>query len=200
MAHVIRRWMLLWGAVAVVAGLLFGPSSTGAAEAAPATPAVDIVAGAWQHHKVTFSYYGITSLYTCDGLEGHVRQILLHLGARKDVKVYASGCPGPFNAPSRSAWVDADFYTLAPAADADESDTVKAHWTPLEVTARRPNFMGEGDCELIQGMKDLITKNFSLRAIEYRTNCVPHELWMDSYAVKGQALTAVPLKSNAVKG
>src|SRR6202048_3069493 len=161
MPHVIQRRMLFWGAVAVLGGLSFGSPSSGAAEATAATPPVDVVTGAWQHHKVTFSYYGITSLYTCDGLEGHVRQILLHLGARRDVKVYASGCPGPFNAPSRSAWVDAGFYTLRPAADADASDTVKARWTPLEVTARRPYFMGEGDCELIQGMKDLITKNFS---------------------------------------
>jgi hypothetical protein len=51
--------------------------------------------------------------------------------------------------------------------------------------------MGDGDCELIQGMKDLIIKNFSLRDIEYRTSCVPHEVSMDAYAVKGQALRAV---------
>jgi hypothetical protein len=200
MPNVIQRWMLLWGAVAVLAGLSCGSPSSAAAEATTASPPADIVTGTWQPHKVTFSYYGITSLYTCDGLEDRVRQILLHLGARRDVKVYASGCPGPFNTPSHSAWVDADFYSLAPAADADASDTVKARWAPMEVTARRPNFMGDGDCELMQGMKDLITKNFSLRGIEYRTNCVPHELWMDSYAVKGQALTAVPLKANAAKG
>jgi hypothetical protein len=177
----------------------------GAAEAAAATPPsdtapADVVTGVWQHHKVTFSYFGITSLFTCDGLEDHVRQILLHLGARRDAKVRASGCPGPYNAPSHSAWVDADFYSLAPAADAKGADTVKASWTPLEVTARRPDFMGDGDCELIQAMKDLIIKNFALRDVEYRANCVPHEQWMDSFAVKGQALRAVPLKSNALKG
>jgi hypothetical protein len=198
MQHAVRQWMLLWGAVAVLGGLsCASPSSAADATAAPPT---DIVAGAWQHHKVTFSYYGITSLFTCDGLEDHVRQILLLLGARKDAKVHASGCPGPFNAPSHSAWVDADFYALAPAADANGSDAVMARWTPVEVTARHPDFMGDGDCELIQGMKDFITKNFSLRDIDYRTNCVPHELWMDSYAVKGQALRAVPLKSSAMKG
>jgi len=190
--------MLVCGAV--LGGLSCGPSSSSAADATTAAPSSDIVTGAWQQHKVTFSYYGITSLFTCDGLEDHVRQILLHLGARGDAKVRASGCPGPFNAPSHTAWVDADFYTLAPAADTVGSDAVKARWTPLEVTARRPGFMGEGDCELIQGMKDLITKNFSLRDVEYRTNCVPHELWTDSYAVKGQTLRAVPLKSSAMKG
>ncbi len=29
---------------------------------------------------------------------------------------------------------------------------------------RRPSFMGDGDCELVQEMKDFITKNFTLRA------------------------------------
>jgi hypothetical protein len=182
--------MSLWGAVAVLGGLSCGLPSNSAADAA-ATPAADIVTGSWQHHQVTFNYYGITSLYTCDGLEDQVRRILLHLGARKDAKVYASGCPGAYNAPSHSAWVKADFYTLAPAADAVGSNSVKARWTALEVTPRHPNFMGDGDCELIQGMKDLIVKNFSLRDIEYRTSCVPHEVSMDAYAVKGQALRAV---------
>jgi hypothetical protein len=191
---------MVWGAVAVLGGLSCGSPSSRAAEATAANPPAEIVTGAWQHHKVSFSYFGITSLYTCDGLEEHVREILLHLGARRDLKVHASGCPGPFNAPSHSAWVGADFYALAPAADANGPDTIQARWTALEVTPRRPHFMGDGDCELVQGMKDLITKNFSLRDIEYRTDCVPHEVWMDSYAVKGQALRAVPLKSNAMKG
>jgi hypothetical protein len=53
--------------------------------------------------------------------------------------------------------------------------------------------MGDGDCELIQAMKDLVTKNFSLRDLEYRTDCVPHELMMDGFAVKGQALRALPV-------
>jgi hypothetical protein len=202
----VRPWVSHWGALAVL-GLACATLSGRAADAAGAKPATDavtapadVVTGVWQHHKVTFSYYGITSLFTCDGLEDHVRQILLHLGARRDAKVRASGCPGPYNTPSHSAWVDADFYAVAPAADAKGADTVKASWTPLEVTPRRPDYMGDGDCELIQEMKDLIIKNFTLRDVEYRANCVPHEQWMDSFAVKGQVLRAVTLNSNALKG
>ena len=184
-------------AVAVLGGLACGPPADSGGVDTPVTPPGDIVAGSWQRRQVTFNYFGITSLYTCDGLEDQVRRILLLLGARKDVTVYAGGCPGPYNAPSRMAWVKADFYTLAPAAGG--SDTVKARWTALEVTPRRPDFMGDGDCELIQGMKELIIKNFSLRDIEYRTSCVPHEVSMDAYAVRGQALKAVTVNFNAVK-
>jgi hypothetical protein len=199
--------MLRWGVLALLCGLSCGAPSSDAADAAAAAPPADSVTapadsvtGAWQHHKVTFSYYGFTSLFTCDGLEDHVRQILLYLGARRDAKVHARGCPGPYNTPSHSAWVDADFYALAPAADAGGADTVKARWTPLEMTPRRPGFMEDGDCELIQEMKDLIIKNFSLRNVEYRTSCVPHEVSMDAYAVKGQALRAVTPNLSAVKG
>jgi hypothetical protein len=200
MRRAVRPWISLWGAVAVLGGLACAPPSNSAASDRPAIPPADIVNGSWQHHQVTFNYFGITSLYTCDGLEDQVRQILLHLGARNDAKVYASGCPGPYNAPSRTAWVKADFYTLAPAADAAGSGTVKANWTAVEVTPRRPAYMGDGDCELMQAMKDLIMKNFSLRNVEYRTSCVPHEVSLDAYAVKGQALKAVTPNLNAAKG
>ncbi len=202
MRHANRSWMSLSGAATLLGGLCLScgwPLSCAAVETAD-TAAADIVTGAWQHHKVTFDYFGITSLFTCDGLQDHVRQILLHLGARKDVTVRATGCPGPFDAPSQSAWVDADFYTLAPVADAGEPGTVKARWTALEVSPQRPSFIGDGDCELIERMKDLITKNFSLRNIEYRTDCIPHEIRVNGFAVKGQALRALPLKPTTVKG
>lgn len=173
-------------------------SSTALETAAPST---GTVSGTWQHRHLTFNYFGVTALYTCDGLEDHVGQILLHLGARKDIKVSASGCTGA-HTPSRDALVALDFYTLAPTTDAtgavdgsgavDASGTVSARWAPLEMTPLRPHFMGGGDCELIQQMKDLITQNFSLRNLDYRTHCPPHGVAIDAFEVKGQALRAIP--------
>ena len=158
-----------------------------------ATQPEGVISGIWQHHNVTFSYFGITSLFSCAGLEYQTRQILLHLGARKDSKVYAQGCPGPVNAPSPRAFVTADFYTLVPAADdAGGSETVKARWTGLEVTPQHPRFMREGDCELIQAMKDVITMNFSLRDLNYRTSCFPNDVTHDGFAVMGQVLREGP--------
>jgi hypothetical protein len=200
MQYASRPWMSLWGAVAVLGvSMLSVDSRCAVADAADSAPG-ELVTGAWQHHKLTFNHYGITALFTCSGLEDHVRQILLHLGARKDVSVMASGCPGPFNAPSHNAWVNTEFYSLAPAGDAGGPDTVTARWTVLELTPRRPDFMGDGDCELIQEMKDFITKNFTLRDVQYRTDCFPHEVTLDSFAVKAQALRALPQKTVAVRG
>ena len=195
-----HAWKSFWGAAAAVILLTAATARSGAAPPEPAvSPAGDVVNGTWQHHKVTFTYIGFTALFTCSGLEDHVRQILVHLGARKDAKVSATGCPGPIDSPSGSAWVDADFYSIAPTDDLSAPDVVKAHWTTLQVSPRRPQFMGGGDCELMQGMKDLITKNFALRNVEYNTSCFPHQVSIAGYELKGQALRAVP-EPSAVGG
>jgi hypothetical protein len=177
-----------FAAAAVLAGVSL-PAALGVSQAATGgSPAADVVAGTWQHHKVTMNYFGITTLFTCDGLENHVRQILLYLGARQDLKVSATGCPGSVNAPSRTAWVNVDFYSLEPAANTAAPGTVKASWSALQLNSNHPRFMDAGDCELIQNMKDLALKNFTLRDVDYRTDCVPHDLNLDGFSVKGEAL------------
>jgi len=192
-----RPGMSVWAALAALGAMCCLSALTRAAPDIAGAASDGSVTGAWQHHKVTLNYVGFTSSFTCDGLESHVRQILLQLGARHDLKVRASGCPGPYNTPSHTAWVDVDFYALAPAADANGAGSVKARWSPLELTPRRPGFMDDGDCELMQGMKDLITQNFSLRDVEYRTECVPHQVTVNGFAVKGQALKAMSVDPGA---
>jgi hypothetical protein len=182
--------------VGLAAALSVGWSCASAADA-PATG--DVVSGTWQHHKLTFHYVGFTTLYTCNGLEEHVRSILLYLGARKDLTVSATGCAGPDYTPTHSAFVNTQFYTLAPSTDASQSNAVKARWGALTIEPRRPSFMGDGDCELIEAMKDLITNNFSLRDVNYRTDCVPRQLLPDGYAVEGQTLRAAPPIPTAAK-
>jgi hypothetical protein len=151
-----------------------------------------VVAGTWEHHQASFSYYGITTLYSCSGLETNIRQLLRHLGARKDLTVRAYGCPGGYDSPGRIAIVDVDFYSLTPSADANAANTVQARWTPVEVSANRPYFIGHGDCELITEMKDILSKNFSLRDLNYRTDCVPHEVTLNDFSVKAEVLKPLP--------
>src|SRR5579859_3928521 len=116
MRRTIRFAVLLAGFAALLIGLSYRAPSARAAAHSAAPQAGDAVDSTWQHHKVSFSYIGITTLYSCDGLEDQVRRILLHFGARKDAHVSTTGCPGPFNGPSHDAFIVADFYTLAPAA------------------------------------------------------------------------------------
>ena len=200
MRRTIRLGISLASLTALLIGLSYRVPTVRAAVHSAVPPPGDVVDSTWQHHKVSFNYVGFTTLYTCDGLEDQVSQILLHLGARKDVHVTATGCPGPFNEPSHDAFVDADFYTLAPAADTAGAAAVKARWTTLQLTARNPSFMGDGDCELVREMKDLITGNFSLRNLEYRADCFPHDITLDEFSVKVQALRASPQITAAATG
>lgn len=151
-----------------------------------------VVAGTWEHHHARFTYFGITSLYSCDGLESDIRALLLHLGARKDATVRANGCPRGSSVPSRSAIVDLDFYSLAPSADVNAANSVQARWIPVVVDSTHPNSMGHGDCELIDEMKDVLSKNFSLRDLSYRTTCVPHQVGIDDFSVRAEVLKALP--------
>jgi hypothetical protein len=131
-------------------------------------------------------------LYTCDGIEDKTRQILLLLGARKDAKVRATGCTEGPNQPSRSVWVKLEFDALAPGVAAAGAETVTGVWTPIEITAHRPFAMQEGDCELIEHMRNALTQGFAFKDLDYRTNCVPHQVSLGSYSIKGQVLRAAP--------
>jgi hypothetical protein len=123
------------------------------------------------------------------------------MGARKDLTVRAYGCPGGHDAPGRTAIVDVDFYSLAPSTDANASNSVQARWTPVTVSANQPNFIGHGDCELIHEMKDILSKNFSLRDLNYRTDCVPYQVNSNDFSVKAEILKPLPaIAASAAQG
>jgi hypothetical protein len=187
------------GAAAVLTGLSASGANGAALKFDAATTGADTVPVTWQRHHMTFNYFGITVLYSCDALERQVGRILTYLGARSDLKVTASGCPRGPESPSHNAWVDADFYVPVPASDASNTSaasTAKARWTPVDLTPSQPYFMGKGDCELVQGMKDLVTKGFAMRGLDYSTSCFPGELTNDGFVVRGDVLKVMQLKSS----
>ena len=146
----------------------------------------------WHHVKAKFNYFGFTSHYTCDGIEGKVEQILELFGARKDPKVIATGCERGPGHPSPSAWVDVEFDAPAVGAGATPAETFAAHWARLEITPRRPFDMGAGDCELLEQMREVLTKNFAAKELAYETHCVPHQTSLGAFSIKGQVLKAAP--------
>jgi hypothetical protein len=172
-------------AVAAIVGLSTGIVGKAAEENSSSGA---LATGTWQQRHASFTYYGITALYSCDGLEDNIRALFRYLGARKDVTVNARGCPRGSSVPGHNAIVDLEFYTLAPSSDTDATNSVQARWTPISVSPTAPYFMGHGDCELIDEMKDIISKNFSFRDLSYRTDCVPHQVNIDDFGIKAQAL------------
>jgi hypothetical protein len=172
--------------------VMLGVSAVGTVAAVAADSSAGQVTGRWEHHHAHFSYYGITALYSCDGLETNIRSLLLHFGARKDATVSARGCPNGSSVPGYNAIVDLDFYSLSPSTDPTGSDAVQARWVPVRVSPTHPYFMGRGDCELIGELKDILLKNFSLRELSYRADCVPHQVNIDDFGIKADALKPLP--------
>jgi hypothetical protein len=169
---------------------LLGCCLAGVASAAPQAPSATPQPAVWQDHHAQFDYFGLTSRYTCDGLEGKVRQILEYLGARHDMSVQATGCPRGPESLSRSAWVRVDFSTLSAApASGNAAETIEASWTPLTLVALRPSFMGDGDCDLVKHMHKLVTDNFSWRGeVAYRADCPISSTDLHDYQVQGEIL------------
>jgi hypothetical protein len=170
------------------AGAVAAPGAPPIEPSAPIEGSVQIERSAWKHHHSSFSYYGLTALYTCDGLEEKVKQILLYLGARPDAQVQATGCsPGP-NSPSHTAFVTADFNTVQATADSADADGVRAEWAGRQVAPRHPRFIDAGDCELIDGLRAVLKDGFSWRGLDYSATCVPYDLSLGDFNVRGEVL------------
>jgi len=152
---------------------------------APPTPSL------WQEHKGSVNYFGITSVYSCTGIESKVRQVLLLLGARKDMSVNASGCNSHDMPMGPAMTVSIRVFSLAPAGSAaapGAAPPVMASWSPVAIDGQRPPFMGDGDCELIDQLHEFITKNFSAQNIDYRASCTPHQVTSASFSIHGEFL------------
>lgn len=145
----------------------------------------------WRHVKTSFGYFGFTSFYTCSGIESQVQEILRLFGARKGAKVYATACERGENRPSRNATVNVEFDALTTAAATEGAEPVAAHWVALEIRPNRPSRLQEGDCELIEQMRDVLTKNFEFKQSNYRATCVPKQMTLNSYLIRGEVLKPV---------
>src|SRR5579862_9669701 len=153
-------------------------SAAGAAEAA-----------VWQHHKELINYYGVTETYTCTGIEDKVREVLLYFGARKDGLKVNPMCDRQF-APMHQVFVHVEFDSLAPAASASggAGDQVTGQWVALTVTPTDALFRDRGECELFEHLKDVLTKDFSVRDVQYRTTCTPYSTTLQDYQITAQVL------------
>lgn len=174
-------------APALAAGIASAALLTACAATPPAPAAGPPQAAVWQRHQAMIHYFGLTAQYSCDGFEEKVRELLLYLGARPDLKVRAAGCNRAFDRPGHVADADADFYTLAPTGDT-ASSTTSAGWARLTIKPMVPVFMDYGECELVQQLKSVITEDFSSRDLNYHTSCTPYEETISDYSVTAEFL------------
>jgi hypothetical protein len=159
----------------------------GAAAAATADGPAEVKAQ-WQAQKLDITYFGLTSRYTCDGIEGKVEQFLRAYGARKDMRIRASGCDFEPGHVSRTAHVTGAFQVLVPAVEAAGPETVAARWQPLELRPQHPFEMGEGDCELFEQLRPVLEKAFTQRDAHYTSRCTPYQVNLGSWGLKASVL------------
>jgi hypothetical protein len=185
-----RKFSLLAGA-----GLLFALRLYAGNLGGDPTPAV------WKEQHLDFLYRGITSRYSCDGLRDKMRLLLLELGARRDMKILATGCDyslaprfgnGPvpnlrvvFSAP---ALPDAAAKPLHPG----DLAAVSASFQPFSVTADAFRRFDIGDCELVEEFARQILPKFTARDVKKDITCVPNQLSGMPFLLRGEVLKVSP--------
>lgn len=161
------------------------------ASADTATPA------AWKPQHLVFTYMGVTSRYTCDGLRDKVRAMLLDLGVRRDLKVFARGCEDFGINLRRAAPVPSlviDFHAAAlrdPAAKPAPDLLIDAVYEPFKLSADPFRNMGPAECELVEDFSRQILPRFVTRGMTQNISCVPFQETGGNYWVKGEILKPV---------
>ncbi len=168
---------------------------------AAAAPAVEAV---WTPKELNFTFLGFTAHYSCDGLQGRMQKILLHLGARPaDLQVLPGPCAASFGRPDHFPTVRVKMNVLVPATgktgDADVP-TVPAHWKLVDLTAAKDVVKEAGDCELIEQVKQRVLPLFTTREIDYTSTCIPYQLTIGGTQLRAQVLIADVQPPNPAPG
>lgn len=163
-------------------------------------PALSVAppAAHWVERKLDFTYMGFTTHYSCDGLRDNVREVLLALGARKkDLKVQSTGCTRISGAPEPFPGVVAHFSVLVPITPDDVGkvgDTAShpTQWKTVDFTHMQQFRFDQGQCELLEQMKNKALPLFTSRNLLYHSNCVPHQISVGDIQFSVDVLKAVP--------
>jgi hypothetical protein len=185
--------------------------------ATAAGPDSTTVSAVWVETKVNFPFRGLTSYYSCGGIENKVGRILKAIGARPGFKVQARSCvnyPGVELMPwvyitaalpqpatpellaelakpdSKRELVSLVNGTGTPAPEAAAQFPARWQRVTLQGTALGPT--QPGDCELVEQMTDEVFKQLGARIIDDRTSCVPRQVSPGSIQLTLEVLQPVP--------
>jgi hypothetical protein len=152
-------------------------------------------AAVWKQQKFNFIYQGFTTKYSCDGLRDKMRDILLQLGARRDLKLGYWGCSGRSGVPDPFPGVSVTMSVPVPVGDAKApagEPSVPAHWKPVVLKLDNDPLSEAGECELVEQVKQTVLQYFTVRNAQFITNCVPHQLSPGGTQLSAEVLVADP--------
>jgi hypothetical protein len=152
--------------------------------------------GVWQQHQYDFQFFGFTTTYSCDGLAGKLKVLLIAAGARADLKSRPGACAQQLGRPDKFASASLTFYTLAPAGanPGVAGPAVDGIWRPVSFAARKPRELATGDCELVEQFRDKVLPMFTTRNIDNNVTCVPHQQSGSVINLKFESFVAAPVK------
>jgi hypothetical protein len=133
----------------------------------------------WTPKEFKFIYQGFTTKYSCDGLHGKMRKILLEFGARKeDLKITDWGCSARSGVPDPFPGVSVKMSVLVPAdaAASAGAPAVPSHWKALTLKLDNSSLSEAGECELVEQVKQKVLPLFTTRNVDLQNNCIPHQL------------------------
>ena len=199
----IRSLLLLSGALLALAALgidhAYADDTAGVPALSVAPPAAH-----WVERKLDYTYQGFTTKYSCDGLRDNVRDVLLALGARKkDLQIHSNGCSRLNGAPEPFPGVTARFWVLVPLTpdDIDKVGNTSAHptqWRTVNLARMQQFRFDQGQCELLEQMKNKALPLFTSRNLLYHSSCVPHEITVGDMQFTVDVL--IPAPASAPKG
>jgi hypothetical protein len=148
------------------------------------------VPGSWQSHKLSFNYLGLSTTYSCEGLQSGLTFLLQQSGAKLNHPVYAYPC-GIGGAPRQLISANLDFSTLQAAADAGAANPASGTWHHVEFSPTRssPDLRG-ADCELVEEFKDTVLPKFTTRNVKSQLNCVPYQSTGNLFSLSFDVLVA----------
>lgn len=210
-----RAWQCGW-----IAGLLWAlPALAAAQAAAPAADGAAKVDAVWVEREVTFTYMPLTSYYSCDGLRDKVRWVLTELGARPGFRVASRGCievqgpevfPGVKIVAAFPSTATPELLAQLAGEASKRALTARAAGKPepvAEATAQFParvrrvefrsggssaDALQDGDCELMEQLRDRVFGTLGVRVVEDRIHCVPRQVSIGAVRMTVEVLEPVP--------
>jgi hypothetical protein len=157
------------------------------------TSATEPEQGVWQKHEYSFKVLGFTSTYSCDGLAGKLKVLLIAAGSRADARSTSDGCAGGSGTPDKFARARLTFYTLAPVVNAENTRSpTNGVWRAVMIADRSPREVALGDCELVEQFRDKVLPMFTTRNVDSRMTCVPNQLSGSVIKLKFEVFTGLP--------
>jgi hypothetical protein len=190
--HITRSEVGLATAAAVVA-LVCMPAWGAADETEPAQTRGQ--SAVWTARELSFVYVGFTAQYSCDGLRERVTDVLLQLGARRDLEVRELPCVA-LGLPDAFPGVRIRMNVLRPVTGQSTATgtratptaaAVPAHWKRIDLSSAR-NGVTAAECELLEQVRTDILPLFATRNVEYGSHCQPHQVQLGAAWLRAEVL------------